>query len=185
MEITLKKAHTIQIELENIYNSIVVMNLFAITEFHNPEKFIDEMKSNLEEKIERKISVCFAKYEIRSLIDDKNHGSGISKMLTKIAHLNKNISLWDDVVKSIPDHLDDIDVLKGKLDKISKAEVKQYSRDTVGVVPIKDLDKYKALLSKCKKEKSDLKDKIAAANLNNTVILSDEIVDILKKENII
>jgi uncharacterized protein YdcH (DUF465 family) len=186
MQVTLKKAHSLQLELENINNELIVYNWVYLNEFHKVDTIIETSQVALKEKVERKINLYFARYCIRGLIDSANQEYGISQMLNRMAYINKKISVYESIIKNIPENEDDIDVVKSKLNKISKSETSnQYGKETVKVTLITNDDNYQNELFLLKRQKMELKDDIASTNLINKITLPKDVVTILKKENLV
>jgi uncharacterized protein YdcH (DUF465 family) len=125
------------------------------------------------------------------LVGTANAQSGIDTNLAKAAFIDKRIGQLEELAKAT--EITDLDVIKGKLDKIkndkgetSRRSIYGYS-DTVStsVISKAQIDQAKAEILNLKKQKQKLNDEILELNIKTEIPLSDEVVASLQAEGLI
>ena len=149
---------------------------------HRLKEFDDTMAESLE--------LSRVEYNIRKLQGEANAKSGINKILTDLAFINKKISilqnLLDDMVKQEPK-----DVVLKRVE-LKTAEMQKSDR-SFGFEPVvkvsiftEDYIKEKeAELRQLKKERVKLDDKLLDLNISTTIELDEADMDLLVKYDII
>ena len=188
MNITLRKANTIQNSINDTIKGIVFETSININEFEDPVIKLQEANARLHEADARRAGLLMSLYFIRGAVSSANASSGINAKLTEVAYLDKRISQLSDMVTDVQS---DIKVIAGKLDKIKNRKDESSrlygARDevTTGVMTERQIEDVKTLVGNLKKQKQKLNDEILELNVRTEINLSDEVFNTLKKENIV
>lgn len=190
MNITLRKANAIQNSINDAVKNIKVDLTVEINEFQNVEEAIAKANSTLVDNDGRRQKLTMALYNIRALIGTANAASGINTALAKAAFIDKRISQLEELVKA--DEMIDLEVIKGKLDKIKNDKGESRSRvygytDTVttGVLAASQIAQAKAEVLSLKKQKQKINDEILELNIKTEIPLADDTVAALTAENLL
>lgn len=185
--INLKKAHAYETELDAILNTVSMLNMVDCSVYQKyVDAFLSGEKSKLNDKLIRRKLALQTKYAIRKLVDDANHTSGISSQLTFLAYVQRQITTIEGFLRTVPDVID-VDIFKNKLNYLLHTEDRQ---SDVVKVPLMDIASDVVIemqneLIQLKKTRSDVKDFISAANINTTIVLPADVMEVLTIENII
>jgi hypothetical protein len=191
MNITLRKASAIQNSINDAVKSIKVELTVELNEFVNVETALAKANSDMVANDGRRQRLTMALYNIRALVGTANAQSGIDTNLAKAAFIDKRIGQLEELAKAT--EITDLDVIKGKLDKIkndkgetSRRSIYGYS-DTVStsVMSKAQIDQAKAEILNLKKQKQKLNDEILELNIKTEIPLSDEVVASLQAEGLI
>lgn len=189
MKITLRKANAIQQNINELLRGIKYEMVVNINEFEAPATKIDEANATVFDEINRAINLNLALYTIRGLVGLAN-AAEIDGLLTRIAHTEKMVQLNNHLL-SAPKRVS-LDVLKGKLDKIKAApetdSMRMYGRQSdvsTGVFSEEAVKTFKSTVQSLKKEKQKLQDKVLELNIRTEIELPEEVVEILKSEDLV
>ncbi len=188
MNITLRKANVLQNSIQDTIKGIKVDLAVSINEFQNVEEALTKANTALVENDGRRQKLTMALYNIRALIGTANAASGINTSLAKAAFIDKRIGQLEELAKA--DEITDLEVLKGKLEKIknSKNESRIYGYgDTVatGVLSAEQIAQAKTEILSLKKQKQKLNDEILEINVKTEIPLSEDTVATLQAENLL
>lgn len=188
MNITLRKANTLQNSIQDTLKGIKIELTVNLNEFQNVEDALTKANTTLIENDGRRQKLTMALYNIRALIGTANAASGINTSLAKAAFIDKRIGQLEELAKA--DAITDLDVIKGKLKKLSETEAKSriygYG-DTVatGVLSKEQIAQAKAEILSLKKQKQKLNDEILEINIKTEIPLSEDTVATLQAENLL
>ena len=191
MNITLRKASAIQNSINDAVKSIKVELTVELNEFVNVETALAKANGDMVANDGRRQRLTMALYNIRALVGTANAQSGIDTNLAKAAFIDKRIGQLEELAKAT--EITDLDVIKGKLDKIkndkgetSRRSIYGYS-DTVStsVMSKAQIDQAKAEILNLKNQKQKLNDEILELNIKNEIPLSDDVVATLLAEGLI
>jgi hypothetical protein len=191
MNITLRKASAIQNSINDAVKSIKVELTVELNEFVNVETALAKANGDMVANDGRRQRLTMALYNIRALVGTANAQSGIDTNLAKAAFIDKRIGQLEELAKAT--EITDLDVIKGKLDKIkndkgetSRRSIYGYS-DTVStsVISKAQIDQAKAEILNLKKQKQKLNDEILELNIKTEIPLSDEVVASLQAEGLL
>jgi len=191
MNITLRKASAIQNSINDAVKSIKVELTVELNEFVNVETALAKANSDMVANDGRRQRLTMALYNIRALVGTANAQSGIDTNLAKAAFIDKRIGQLEELAKAT--EITELDVIKGKLDKIkndkgetSRRSIYGYS-DTVStsVISKAQIDQAKAEILNLKKQKQKLNDEILELNIKTEIPLSDEVVATLQAEGLL
>ena len=191
MNITLRKASAIQNSINDAVKSIKVELTVELNEFVNVESALAKANSDLVANDGRRQRLTMALYNIRALVGTANAQSGIDTNLAKAAFIDKRIGQLEQLASAT--EITDLDVIKGKLEKIkndkgetSRRSIYGYS-DTVStsVLSKAQIDQAKAVILNLKKQKQKLNDEILELNIKTEIPLSEDVVATLQAEGLI
>jgi hypothetical protein len=190
MKINLRKASALQNAIQETMRGIAVNLEVKINEFQTPETVLNQKAEEVMIADSRRNDLLVALYSVRAQVNIANAQSGVSDRLARAAYTDKRIEQLG--VFASAENRDDIEVIKGKLEKIktrpsdSRASLYGHHDDvTTGVLPREALDQIKAVLRDMKKQKQRINDEILELNVRTEVELSPEVVAILEREKLV
>lgn len=191
MNITLRKASTLQSSINEIVKSIEFKTEVSINEFQDAEAEIAQVSKDLKTNIDRRENLMVALYEIRKSVSGANHAASVDSRLADVAHLEKQIQFYSGFVgKQVRESEK---VVAGKLDKIrndksdtGRSRIYGYS-DTVStsVFTKEDIDGFRKVVAGLKKQKQKLQDELLEANVRTEITLSEQAQKTLQAEGLI
>ena len=190
MKITLRKANAIQNSISDAIKQIKIETSVSINEFENAQTKIASANAKLFENDQRRSDLLMSHYAIRGLVGVANATSGVDAKLTQAAYIEKRISQLTDIAGS--EVQTDLSVINGKLEKIRNrkedSRASLYGRDddvTTYVQTQEQVTEAKNLIKDLKKQKQQLNDEVLELNVRTEISLPDDVVGILKCENIV
>ena len=186
MNISLRKAHALQLKILEVISGTAVPTSIRINEFQEVKSTLNEARDKVRGGLKKKIDLGSILTSIRQAVCKKNYECGISSKLTKIADLNRNISLLSTIIKgSFPQEA--VEIIERKLEKLSKqTEFLHRDADVAAYVLTKeDLEQYKKMLSGLEGIRANEKDAVLELNIKTEISLSEEDVGVLKEENLL
>jgi hypothetical protein len=190
MKITLRKANAIQNSIADAIKSIRISTSVEVNEFESPEVKVQTANANLFALDKRRSDLLMSQFAIRGLVGAANATSGIDAKLTQAAYIDKRIVQLTDISEATEKL--SISVLEGKLDKIrnrkeeSRASIYGIS-DTVttGVLEKHQIEEVSSFIKDLRKQKQKLNDEVLELNVRTEIELSNDVVEVLQKENLI
>lgn len=190
MNITLRKANVVQNSINDTIKNIKIDLTVEINEFQNVEETISKINNQLIANDGRRQQLTMALYNIRALVGTANAASGIDTALAKAAFIDKRIVQLEQLSSSV--EITDLEVIKGKLEKIRTDKVDSRSRvygynDTVstGILSKDQIHQAKTEILNLKKQKQKLNDQVLELNIKTEIPLSDDVVTLLQAEGLI
>jgi len=189
MNVTLRKANTIQNNIQDVIKSIKFESTIKLNEFQDAEAVINSAGEIFIKNLQRRDNLLVALYEIRKAVSKANDQAEISHRLAEVAHLEKQISFFENI--SSNDVREDEKVIAGKLEKIRNR--KDDARSIYGhgdeihtsIFDKDELDGFKKIAAKAKKSKQKLQDEILELNVRTEISLSEVTVGTLAAEGLI
>jgi len=171
MNITLRKANALQNSIQDAVKNIKVDLNVEINEFQSVEDVLAKANAELIENDTRRQKLTMALYNIRALIGTANAASGISTSLAKAAFIDKRIAQLEQLAGATA--MTDLDVIKGKLDKIKNDKGENSRRSiygyndtvTTSVLGKDQIKQAKDEVLNLKKQKQKLNDEILEFNV--------------------
>lgn len=190
MNITLRKANTIQNSINDLLKSITVVDTLSLNEFEDAELSITAKDTEAHIAYKRQLLLVEALYDIRSNVAKINHESGTTEMLTQIARLDKLIVI-NQKMADRPVRMN-AEVVKGKLDKIRNSKDDSHSRlydryneVSTGLNTESNVVRYKEIVAAHKREKQRLQDIVLENNVRNEITLTSMTEQTLHNEGLI
>ena len=190
MNITLRKANTIQNSINDAIKGIKIETSININEFQDVEVEIKKANEGLFFADTRRQKLTLALYNIRGLVAQANASVGIDLALTKAAFIDKRIVQLETLAQ-LEEHTS-VEVLKGKLRKIAEDKGESRSRIygyndyvTTTVVSKEQVNQAKSEIQTLRKQKQKLNDEVLELNIKTEIPLTDDVVETLKAEGII
>ena len=185
MQINLRKANNIQSSIQDAINSIESDYSISLNEFQDPTAEIQKANDELFANDTRKQKLLQAFYNIRALVATANAASGISTNLAKAAFVEKRISQLQSIAGSRA--MTDIEVIKGKLEKIKNRKEDRYGDETVStsVIGKEQIAQAKAEIKNLRKEKRKISDECLDLNFKTEIPLAEDTVKVLTEEGIL
>lgn len=187
MKITLRKANTVQVAINDALKGLEFTDSVSINEFQTVDSEIASAVAKFYNNVSRRIDLLDALYEIRKAVSGANYNASIDSTLADIARLEKDIQFFSTYAKGKVQESEL--VLNGKLDKIrNRKEETYYGRSddlTTSLFITQDIDKFQEIVSIARKQKQKLQDTLLEANVRTEIELSERSVTTLAKENII
>lgn len=187
MKVTLRKANALQQSILDAIKSSHLTNAVSFNEFEDIDEKFDKANVEYFRTFENVTNLYNSLYTIRKLVGKAN-AKEINDLLCDVALIEKTITLYQNIATSAP--ATDINVIKGKLDKIknSTETSRLYGRnDEVSstICGIDVIDASKNNISKLKKEKQKFQDKILELNIKTEIELPGVVVETLTKAGIL
>lgn len=184
MQINLRKAAALQTAINETIRAIKLPFTVTITQYEDESSVLDRATDQVMLAVTRRSDLTRAMYEIRQQIGEANHTNGIDALLNSIAYTAKQIeyavAITVEPVRQPPE------VIKGKLDRMRSTTEETYSTSvSTGVLTETDMALFQQSLQDLKKERLKLNDDLLAANVSTKITLSDRVVELLKRENLI
>ncbi len=190
MNITLRKANAIQNSINDAVKNIKFDTTVELNEFQDPGVELTKANEALFAADARRQKLTMALYNIRALVGTANAASGIDTALAKAAFIDKRIGQLEQLSDLKP--FTDLEVIKGKLEKIKSLKDEARSRiygygDTVSttVVSKEQIDQAKGEILSLKKSKQKLNDEILELNIKTEIPLSEDVVKTLQAEGLV
>lgn len=185
MNINLRKANAVQHSIQEIIKETEIVTSVTINEHEDPEMILAKANKSLLENDRKRALLLTVLYNIRGLVDQANHQSGISLLLTKSALAEKRIQQVSELARATK--VVSLDVIKGRLEKIKSRKEDHYGRDDVstGVVSESDVSSFKKEMRDLKKQKQKYADEILELNVKTEIPLSEDAVKILTETGIL
>ena len=190
MKISLRKASAIQNSINDAVKNIEFNTTVKINEFQEAEQEISKAASTVCTNLIRRDALIDALYEIRKAVGAANSQAGLDTRLADVAHLEKQIQFYNGMAGK--DVRESDKVVAGRLDKIrngkdeSRRSIYGYN-DTVdtSVFTKEDLDGFRRIVAKAKKQKQKLQDEILELNVKTEVEVSAQSETTLASEGLI
>jgi hypothetical protein len=190
MNITLRKANAIQNSIQEAIKGINPPKSIELNEFQDVMAELEKANKAVFDADARKQKLLLALYNIRGLVGAANSTTIIDMNLAKAAFIDKRIAQLEEISKH--DALGNIEVIKGKLEKIKNLKDEARSRvfgygDTIttSVITKEQIDQAKGEILNLKKQKQKLNDEILELNIKTEIPLSDDVVATLQAEGLI
>lgn len=187
MKINLRKASSLQ---QNILDAIKAINLTSTVSFNEFEdSFIKWTNSNT--KFVENFKLCSELYDslyfIRNLVGKAN-AEQINGLLGDVALTEKKIQLYSVIANTEPSSREYVAAKIEKIKNINDASTLMYGRSNEvvsGIFTEYNVTDAKSSISTLKKQKQKLQDKILELNITTEIELPSNVVDVLKKADLI
>jgi hypothetical protein len=190
MNITLRKANTVQNSIQETIKGIKVDFTVEINEFQDAKTELKKANDLLIANDARRQKLLMAVYNIRGLVGTANSSCGIDLKLATAAFIDKRIAQLEEFAKAT--EMTAITIVEGKLDKIrnrkEESRASLYGRDdtvTTSVVSSDQIDQAKNEIRNLKKQKQKINDEILELNIKTEIPLSEDVVATLQAEGLI
>src|SRR6056300_2030385 len=187
MNINLRKANALQNSIQDALTSIEMESQVEINEFENPVDVIQTANNNFFGNDARRQKLLQAFYNIRALVATANAGCGISTNLAKAAFIEKRLQQLSSIASQRP--VTDMEVIKGRLDKIKARDDKEYygARDTVStsIVGAEQITQARVQIKDLRKQKQKINDENLDLNFKTEIPLTEDTVKTLTEEGIL
>lgn len=188
MNITLRKANTVQLSINEKIKGLTFKTSVQINEFEDSSAQIDDVRSTFDSNIKLRTKLVDALYEIRKAVAQANAEQGISNMLADIARLEKDLQFFN-IFATKHARLSDA-VIEGKMEKIknSSGENRLYIRsDTVDtdIFTKEEIEDFNRTLADLKRQKQKLQDTLLELNVRTDIVLAEETAQFLEEEDIL
>jgi hypothetical protein len=188
MKLSLRKASALQNAIQDHIKTIDIKVAIQLNEFQEASKELLNARADVLANDVRRSELTRAIYELRKLTGRANVESGVADLLTDAALVDKRLGHLKGLSEATV--AEDLTVLNGKLTKLKEQEktsrVYGYN-DTVntGVLAQEQIEMFKGQIRELKKQKQALNDKILELNVRTEITLTDDVVKLLQKEQLI
>lgn len=190
MNISLRKANTIQHSIQELLKNIEIQLTVDINEFEDSSAVLQIANDQLFANDARRQKLLLALYNIRGLVGTANASCGVDIALTKAAFLDHRISQLQSIANATP--MKGLDIIKGQVGKLKNttesSRTSLYSREqtvTTSVVVQAQINQARTEILNLKKQKQKLNDEVLELNIKTEVPLSDEVVKTLANEGLV
>ena len=188
MKITLRKANAVQNSIQEAIKAVKLGLTVEINEFQDVDATLATAQAELAAATQRRDSLVTALYAVRAAVGVAKASAGIDQQLTEAALIDKRIGFAEETAKSAV--MTALDVIKGKIKKLSEGEVKSriygYS-DTVSttVVTAEAIEAAKKTVLELKKAKQKINDEVLELNIRTEIELDADTLAVLQAEGLI
>ena len=189
MKITLRKANALQLLLNEKIAAINLPVVVSVSRYDDPCLLVISAAASLREAVSKKKNLLGVLYSIRQASASANHRSGISDILSEVAHIDKLSAALKPLAENVQ-FAPTEEVLREAHADLKKevAPVGYGSRRdafNTGFMPQKWAQSYIEEVSELRKRKQSLSDRLLELNINNEIELSDEEEQVLKAYDLI
>lgn len=188
MQITLRKANTIQTSIQEAIKEIDSSLTLSVNEFQDVGEQLLKANAQMIKNSQRHAALLFALYNIRGLVGTANSTSGIDLLLTDAAFMDKRIAQLNEVATSKP--MTDLTILQGQIEKLktpnANVRVSVYGESSVSttVVSQAQIDQARKDMMLLKKQKQKVNDQVLELNIKTEITLPQTVVTTLTEEGI-
>lgn len=188
MKLSLRKANTLQISINDVIKSVNLVTEVTLNEFVDAEATLSQAAVKFKADLARKDALYVALYEIRKAVSVANSNAGIDMRLADIAALDKQITSYNALAGSSVRK--EKEVIEGSLNKIRnrKEDSRLYGYGenvTSSFFEELDIKYFKDVVSKAKKAKQKLQDELLELNVRTEIVLSEKTVQTLIGEGLV
>lgn len=188
MKVSLRKAKALQTSIQDIIKELDHSDTVNISIFQSPSMELAKASRKFDADMSRHLNLLSALYAIRGAVGKANAESGIDMALTASALINKSLEVKERFTKATT-RFDDA-VLEGKLSKLGNGQKESmYAQHmdsiTAPILTKQQIDSIKLDVASLKKKKQQLADSILELNIRTEITLSDDVIGVLKEENLI
>lgn len=191
MEITLRKANTIQHSIHEVISNLSsqMSNTISIS-IYEPYTDSQAKQSKLIENNHMYINeLYFLLYKIRKLVDSANYTSGINDLLTESALVTKLIESSEIVTSMTPrdSHVVTDSIIKRMQISAENVQASYNLPSTLSIKVAEEsfIERVKEEVKLAKKKRQKIQDKILELNFQTSISISEEDVKILQIYDII
>jgi hypothetical protein len=188
MNITLRKANTLQLSIKEAISGFKIKNSTTLSEHEPWIEVLTAKRAEAQIAITAKSTLNTALYEIRKAVANANAISGINDLLAGLALLETEISTTNTLLSAGVRESDA--VIEGSLKDLvaEKANPSMYggsSNLTVSIFGKDTIDNFAANLKTLKRQKVNAKDALLGLNITTTITLGEDTLAVLKQHGII
>ena len=192
MDISLRKAHKIQLDIHAKVQSLKIPSVISISIFESAESAILKAKEEAKENYNRRISLYKELTLIRANVATINTKRvtinddevSVSDILAAISSTEKAISMTEDLVNCIRPTCN-LAAVKRQLNKLRDSEELHTENIQLYIYDDTDKDVFKDQLYILKKKKNELQDILIDLNSELKITLSENSVKVLTEEKIL
>jgi len=176
MKITLRKANALQLAIGEAVKNVDIKTDVKINEFQEGEVEIAKVATEFKENLARRTQLMDAMYAIRKAVSVANSAAGVDVKLADVAQLEKQVQFYNGLAgKTVRDS---VDVVAGKLKRLSEVEAKSRMYgygDTVdtSVLTAEDIKYFRMQAATAKKAKQKLQDELLEINVRTEIEVSN------------
>lgn len=180
MNITLRKANTLQEAIGEFVKSMELNFTVDLNEYASPADVITNYAESLVTADKTRMTFLSMQYEIRGLIGAAKSKSGIDLKLTMLAYMDSRIKQITPMINL--EKIAPIAEVEGKLEKIRKRppEVQTYGMSdtvTTSVVTPEFIKQITEELKLLKRQRQKLSDDILETNIGVTIPIPDHMIE--------
>jgi hypothetical protein len=189
MDISLRRANSIQHQIQEVIASIRIVGIIDLSEFHNIEAELQQANIELFNNDARRQRLLLAFYTIRGLVGAANAASGVDINLAKAAFLDKRVAQLHDITRL--DAATRLGIIQGRIEKIKKGSDHQdvYGRSvstvSTTVVSEEQIKQARTEIMNLKRQRQRLLDEVLELNVKTEIPLNEDVVKTLTDEGIL
>lgn len=188
-KLSLRKANQIQLELKDRIDSIELSPTVIFGIYDDIQSGMQEAKLKYGVALAKHDQLHNARWFLRRGIGNKNAESGIADILTQMAQKKGEVNFLSGLLYKISDRESDVEKLVGK--QRAKKDTENLSTAFMmreihgGVVSPEEREEMAKKVRLLKKDISELNDQCIGLNSSVMLVISDEVEQILKEEDLI
>ena len=187
MKVSLRRSAVIQQEINNrLRNSDLLASSAELTEFHDVQTEMACREDKFASELTLRKQLIGVLFSIREQVGQKNAESGIDRLLTNNAQIDRLMALNNQVLEA--NDMRPITELEARVEKLKTQSAESYRLyETVSASVVSDAMKQAATdeNAQLKKQKQKNNDQVLELNIRTEIELSDEQCAILTSINIL
>ena len=187
MKISLRKAKVVQANILEMMESLRYVLSVEINAFQDTHALIQQAYTETMATDKRRNELTVAIYEIRDLVGAANSSSGIDALLTQLAFIDRRIRQINDLANAA--EILPPEILAGRIERAKSAKedysYRSSNESATGIFTREQLQQFKAEITRLKRQRQRLNDRLLHLNMTTEITLKDETVALLKSEDIL
>lgn len=191
MKITLRRAKAIQTNILETIDALKCHYHVELIDYLDMDALIQRTYNQTMAIDARRNKLTLALYTIRDMVGTANASSGIDSLLTQMAYIDRRIKQLTEFA-SAPEMMHK---------NLRDQRIAQITREREGVEPTRNqlstsqrhtsiftavhIAEFKSEMTKLKRQRQGMNDKVLHLNITTTIELSDDIVELLRDEEIL
>jgi hypothetical protein len=183
MQITLRKAHALQLTISDAIKGNKILSAVRITEFESVNDVVDAGTQLFVKNLKTQEELIKTLFTIRALLSEANASSGVNVLLCDLALQEQLIKCYKPFAQT--EVMGDRAVLQRKLDKVENSTEQSWDRssssiDSSVITSAMSLQLEVAWFN-ARQAKESVANSLLAINVTQSIKLDDDTVNILKK----
>lgn len=186
MKISLRKANALQALINEQINE-GFLGTVTITKYDNLSDKVDEANKSLADTITKKFELIQVLYRMRRKVGAASSAAGVNDLLTELAENEKVTAFLKQIASTTMYAMTKEQLTTIFADIATQKDTYGRTKDavTATILTKDEVESYKAQISKVRKAKQSISDKLLHLNVSTEIELGETEVSVLKKYDIL
>lgn len=191
MKITLRKAKAIQTNILETVDSLKCHFHVELVDYLDMDAMIQRAYNQTMAIDARRNKLTIALYTIRDMVGAANASSGIDSLLTQMAYIDRRIKQLTEFANAsemMPKELRAqriAHITRERTERIESWNQLSASQRLTSVFTAVHIAEFKSEITKLKRQRQGMNDKVLHLNITTEIVLTDDIVELLRDEEIL